>query len=135
MTNVDEIIGDKIMKVDIENPNQLLSHILLRESEIVSLIADTDKWKNEGVIEARVSFNGIDTDGQLLEDVLQKLFKQVENHYSEQYDADQFDQRVEEKAKALLKEHADNALEKIRELSDQLENIEYTITPHWERSS
>ena len=121
------------MKINIGNPNQLLSHVLLGDTEITTLVANTDKWNNEGVIEARVSFNGVDADGQLLEDALQKLFKQVEDHYSEQYDADQFDQRVEEKAKALLKEHADNALEKIMKLSDQLENIEDTITPHWER--
>ena len=38
------------------------------------------------------------------------------------------------RAKKLLKEHADNALQKLQDLSDTLENIEDVFAPYWERN-
>ena len=121
------------MKVDIDNPKQMLSHLLLDNVDVVTAVAETINWNKSGEINCTVQFNDVELPASILEDVLHKLFKQVEDHYSEKYQADAFDQRVEEKAKEIVKEHADNVVEKLYNLAQVLEESGDLIKPHWER--
>ncbi|AHX01086.1 hypothetical protein M316_0021 [Nitrincola phage 1M3-16] len=123
------------MKIDIDNPSQLLSHIMLSDREISEKVAETSNWKENGAIDAKASFNGVEVDGSVLEKVLQEFVKQIEDYFVEKYDADEFDRRVEEKAEAIIKEHADNAAEKLSQLSRVLEEHERLLKPYWQRDS
>jgi hypothetical protein len=121
------------MKIDIENPNRLLSLFLLENVDIVNSVAETKELKDNGRIIATVKMNGVEVPAEVMENVLQNLINQVEEHYREQYNADAFDKRVEDRAEQILKEHADNVLEKLYSLSTKLEESDSLIKPYWKR--
>lgn len=123
------------MEINIENPSQLLSHLLLEDIVVADKVRDTEAFQKDRKVTATVQMNGVEVPAEVMESVLQKLFEQVQCHYRNQYDADAFDRRVEEKAKQILQEHADNALEKLHNLTMVLEDPEHLIVPHWERKS
>ena len=123
------------MIIDIDNSQQILSHVLLGDIELAGKVAKTDAWKELEKIKGELTFNGVTVSSQCLEDALQKLFKQVEENIKEKYDADKFDERVEERARQILKDHADNVLDKIEGIADSLREIDDVIVPYWERSA
>lgn len=121
------------MEVSIRDAQQVMSHIVLEDKELAASVASTGMWSDEGKLVATLAVNGVEVSAQILEDVLQKLITQVEDHIRGEYKAPDIDAMVEEKAKVLIKEQADNALCKLYELTDSLEQHENLLTPHWER--
>lgn len=122
------------MEINIENPKQLLSHFLLADIGVAEKVRKTEPFQDQRTITATVQMNGVEVPAEVFEKVLNNLLDQVKVHYREQYDADAFDRRVEDRAKQILKEHADNALDKIHNLSMVLEDSENLLTPYWERN-
>lgn len=121
------------MNVNITDPSQILSHVVLKNTNVVEEVAETPEWKKLGEIQGTLTFNGVEVSAQVLEDALKHVFSRIETYYAEEYDADAFDARVEEKAKELLKEHAGNPLQQLHELVGRLEGIDDVLVPHWER--
>lgn len=121
------------MKFNLEDHTVALSHVLLNNREHAIKVSDTSLWKEYGVLEAKLTINGVEFPSELIENVLQDLYSRCEEFYKEKYDAKNFDDRVEERAKELLKEHADNAFEKISNLLEVLSDPSVLLTPHWER--
>jgi len=121
------------MEVSIRDAQQVMSHIVLGDRELATSVASTGMWDDEGKLVATLSMNGVEVSAQILEDVLQKLIAQVEDNIKDEYKVPDIDAMVEEKAKKLIKEQADNALCKLYELADSLEQHENLLTPHWER--
>lgn len=121
------------MQIDINNPNQILSHFLLKNCSICEEVSNSPEWKDGKLLTASVFVNGIEIPAQDFEDTLQELFEQVENNIKAKYDVPAIDEMVEGRARSLLREHASNALEKLQEFSDTLEQVELSIKPHWER--
>lgn len=122
------------MKFDLEDHTVALSHVLLENKEYAFKVSDTSLWKDNGVLEAKLTINGIDFPAELIEEVLQGLYSRCENFYKEKYNVNNFDDRVEERAKELLKEQADNAYERMGKLIEILDNPEVLLKPHWERN-
>jgi spore coat polysaccharide biosynthesis protein SpsF (cytidylyltransferase family) len=121
------------MKIDINNPSQLLSHLLLEDVDLVMVVSETSKWKEDGIIEATCQFNGVDVTADVLEKVLQNFVKQIEDHCREKYDANNIDKLVEERANEIIKNHADRVLEKLTAIEYVLSDPHNIITPHWGR--
>lgn len=121
------------MKINVDDPSQLLSHVLLGSREVCTAVRDSKEYKADKTIAATVLMNGVEVPAEILEAALKKLMDQVESHCREHYQADAFDAKVEEKANQLLQEHADNAIEKMQNLMMTLEDAESFLTPHWER--
>jgi len=117
------------MKIDIDNPAQLLSHVLLQDGDVTKAVAETDQFKDRGEITCTVQFNGVEVPAEKLEEVLAHFVKEVEKLV----DLDSFNDKVEERAKQILSEHADNALEKIQWLTDMVDSPDMYIKPEWER--
>jgi ethanolamine utilization protein EutA (predicted chaperonin) len=126
-------MSDVPYTIGVSDPKVLLSRIVLQNRDIALKIAKTDMWVKDGVIEVRAVFNGIEASGEILEKALNNFVEQIDSHYKEHYDANKFDERVEQKAREILKEHADNALEKIDRLFEVLQDSDNIIKPHWER--
>lgn len=120
------------MKIDINDPQQILSHVLL-DSSCVDDIACSVAWTEHGEVNCKVLMNDIEVPAEDVENSLQRLFNQVEKHYREKYNADSIDDMVEQKARELLKNQADNVLEILGTLQSTLEDSESLIKPHWER--
>jgi len=121
------------MKIDVGNPNQILNHFLLNDSNVVDSVAESEDWKERGKLTATVFINGIEIPAESFEKTLQDLFCRVEESMRKKYNTEEFDARVEDRAKVLLKEYADNALDKITNLCQTLENVEDVLIPYWER--
>jgi len=117
------------MKIDIENPTQFLSHLLLQNSDVAKDVARSGNWQNGGEITCTVQFNGVQVPAETLEELLARFMRHVEK----QVDLDSFNEKVEERAKQILSEHADNALEKIQWLTDMVDSPDMYIKPEWER--
>lgn len=124
-----------LMDINIKDPSQVLSHVLLQDRSVASKVRGTEQFQKDKTITATVQMNGVEVPASVLEDVLKRLFGQVEARYRERYSADAFDKRVEEKAKELLQQHADNALDKLHQLADVLSDSENLLTPYWERNN
>lgn len=121
------------MLVDIHNPQQALSHVVLANTELAKALSETELWKQEAKLEAKLTVNGLEIPVQLLEDVMQDLYKRATAEIEDKYGKPDIDAMVEEKAEQLLKEHADNALEKINNLVELLEAPIDLLKPYWER--
>jgi hypothetical protein len=122
------------VNIEIGNVQQILSHVLLDNKSLSRAVASTEEWRSLGEIRGTILYNGIEVSAESLETSLKGVIVRVESYYREQYHADRFDKAVEEKAEAILKEHADNALNKIRDLAVKLEEADTLLVPHWERN-
>ena len=122
------------MKVNIDDIQQAISHLFLNDAKVCELVVDTKEWTEDGIIDCQVSFNGVKVDGSVLENTLQHFVDTIEKHFKEKYDSDRLDVVIEERAKELLKEHADNALEKLYDLTRKLEESDDLLVPHWDRN-
>lgn len=112
-----------------------LSHLVLQNTDLAIQLADTPLWLNQGVLEATLQINGVDVPAELIEQTMQELYTRCEKYFKEKYDSAKFDQRVEERAQEILKDHADNALERMYKLINVLESPDVLLTPSWERNS
>ena len=121
------------MNINIDNPAQILSHVLLEDKDLVNAVVSSKQWQELGEIKGTLILNDVEVSADVLENTLQSIFDQIETYTRSKYNADDFDARVEEKAQELIKEHADNCLEKMGELQRVLEMSEQLIKPHWER--
>lgn len=121
------------MQININDPKQMLSHVLLGDDEVVNAVTCTEEWTKDKKLTVEVSINGVKVDAESFENTLKNLFEQVENHYSEVYNADNIDNLVEKKAEELIKNHADSALDKLGRLMEVIEDPENIIKPYWER--
>lgn len=120
-------------QVNIEDPSQIMSHILLGSFEICDMVASTKEWKDDKKMNLFVSVNGVEIGGDVFEQELKKLIDRVEESFKVKYDATRLDELIEERAKELLKEHADNALEAIYNLTHRLQEAEDLLVPYWQR--
>lgn len=84
------------MQIDIENPNQLLSHFLLNDRSLVEAVLETKEWKEEGKLTPTVLINGVEISSESFEKTLQGLLNQVEERVREKYGADDIDAKIRE---------------------------------------
>ncbi|MCP4988858.1 MAG: hypothetical protein GY928_23235 [Colwellia sp.] len=121
------------MKFDLRNNRTMMSHLMLSDRDLCMKIRDTPLWTDGGTLEATLQINGIEVPAQVIEDFMKSLWERSCKEAKLKYDGDSFEDRVEAKARQLLKEHSGKALDKLATLTEQLNEIEETITPHWER--
>ena len=121
------------MKFNLEGCGKFMSHLLLESNDLAGQVSKTSLWVEDGVLEATLQINGVEVPAEHLESFMKGLWEHAENQLRKKYKTEDFDRRVEEKAKQLLKDHADNALEELYDLTNKLENIGDVLTPHWER--
>lgn len=111
----------------------LLTHLILHNRKVAEEVAESAQWKEDGIINITVQFNGVEMPAEILEETLQGFVEQIETEISEAVDKDKFEEEVEKRAKQLLNDHADNALEQLCELQEKLYGIENVLTPYWSR--
>lgn len=118
------------MKIDVDDVNQLLSHVMLQSNEVVDLVAETSDFKKHSRINAEVSFNGVKVDGSVMEEALHELFKQVKDYYRSEYGADDIDKMIDQRAKELFKDRVAEFTNDMKETFDNLESKLSRI--HWD---
>lgn len=92
--------GDAKMQIDVENPNQLLSHFLLNDRGLVEAVLETKEWKEEGKLTPTVLINGVEISSESFEKTLRGLLSQVEERVRKKYGADDIDARVREQVES-----------------------------------
>lgn len=106
---------------------------MLSEYDVAEKVAITPNWKDSELLEATLQINGVDVPAEVMESFMKDIWNKACKQYSEKYNAVNIDNLVEERAQQLLKDHADDALTKIGELTDTLNGYDNLLTPHWER--
>jgi hypothetical protein len=92
------------MKIDIENPQEVLSHIVLENRESVDKIIETKEFKENGELNAVVFVNGVEIPGEIFEQVMNNIINQVEQRVREKYNAPDIDEMVNTKTRETINE-------------------------------
>ena len=94
------------MKINMNDPAQLLSHIMLEgDKEFIGKLIETDVWKNEHVIIATVQFNGVEISAESAEKTLHRLYADIEKQIEEKYS--DVDAEVERRVKIRMRQFLD----------------------------
>lgn len=111
------------MKINVDNPAQLLSHVMLQNRSVVDAVVATEEWKENGTVTATVSFNGVEVPAEALEEVLQHFVDIIKK--SCEYE--EVESRIRDRA-AKSKRIEENNVSELRESLNQmgwlLENLE-----------
>ena len=128
----------KINAKDIGKNITALTYLLLEaESEFVNAVVNTLDGKEERIIKVDTYFNGVKYDASVLENVLQKLHKQMEDSFKKKYEdvEKEIQKRADEKAKSYvknLKKEKLNILEglktKLYKLAEDIETLELQVS-------
>ena len=109
------------MKFNLGNPSVIFSHLVLQDHKAASAVAETKQWTEDGTLEAEVKINGVVIPAETFEKWMQDQYAAMGIEFKERYNPEQFDARVEEKARELLNEHAEGVIDAMRVLQDNLE--------------
>jgi len=107
----------------------ILSHLVLDNDNIVDAVGGTKAWRSDGVLEAKLTVNGVDIPAEELDKLLNKMWKlaQVETG------AEAFEEAVREEAKERLKAEFGKELDALNRLSRKLEDIDDLLVYSWDK--
>lgn len=121
------------MKFNLRDDQVIFSHLVLQDCACAEAVAETEAWVEEGTLEAEVKINGVVIPAEVFEKWMHDQWEMMEESFKERYDTANFDNRVEERAKELLKEQADKCLDVMYDLQQKLEQADAMLTLRWER--
>lgn len=112
-------------KLNSSEKNTILSHMMLQDGDVARLVAAT-LTKESRDVEVKVIFNGIECDGQVLEDVLQYQWKAYKDSVDEKYaDVEKLvQQRSLKIAKDFIASKRDEGLNKLGQIQEVLNRVE-----------
>lgn len=119
------------MKVNLQDPSQLMSHLLLANSNVVEAVIATPQWKSGEGITITAQFNGIEVSAESAEVALQHLFKQQDEYYKQKYA--HVEKEVQKRLEQRIKDEAEKIVDKMRDLIQVLESAGDLIKPYWDR--
>ena len=109
----------------------ILQHLLVdsKDRNLIDQVLKTLEDKEERIVDVKVSFNGIEYDGQLLEDLLQKQWKHLTDKLEKKYES--LDKLANEIATKRFESHVkaqvDPVYEKITKLHTILGEVETSL--------
>ena len=119
------------MKIDIRDPSQIMSRIVLHNTSVAEAVAETADWKDSKTITAEIKFNGVVVPTEVAESVFKEMYAQVSKNYAWKY-AD-IEKEVQRRVEQRMKDEATPILEKMYKLQSALEEAENTIKPYWDK--
>lgn len=122
------------MRFKIDDSGVILNHIALEgDTTSIDAIISSDLWKNESVLEAEVTVNGVKVPAENFEKCLQHLYSNLGDQLRDRYDADKFDERVQQALEKHLEEKGEGISEAMDTLRNALEDAEDIVTPYWNK--
>ena len=120
------------MKIELDNPGQMLSHFLLEDRDVAMDVSQTDRFQHDDEIIATVFMNGVEVPAEVFEKVLKNFWEQVERHFEEKYKEPK--KAAHKAAVHMIEEQASGILEKMSDIEDVLRNAESIIKPYWDNT-
>jgi hypothetical protein len=118
-----------------DDVSKMVSHWLLEDGDTARLIAETPEWNNAigrtETVTARVTVNGIDLPFNALEHYLRGVYKSMERDAEARYK--DLDAEVQRRVELRFTEEAQPIIDKLRDVSDAIENAGDLIKPYWAR--
>ncbi|AUR84682.1 coil containing protein [Vibrio phage 1.063.O._10N.261.45.C7] len=112
----------------------ILSHLVLGDHETAMKIAETELWNDgDGVLEMDIKVNGITLDTEVFRKVMENMWQQARKQAADEVDESQYRDRVEAKAKEILKNQSDNVLEALHDLQGKITYTDNLIKFEWEK--
>lgn len=118
------------MKISLEDPSQLMSHLLLEDEEVAAATAKT-RTKDDSSITATVQFNGVEMKPETLERVLKHFCWCVENDLMKKY-AD-VEAEVHRRLLERVQKEADELTAVMHDFTQRIEDANALIKPYWEK--
>lgn len=117
------------MFLDIEKQDVLANHLLLQQGpEKCKEITETEQFKNNKELELKILINGTEIEyEEKFEEILQRQYRRLKEHFEEEYNAEAFDRRVKEQAEAIIKNKMSELVDKLDEMSNNLSNMNYAV--------
>jgi hypothetical protein len=121
------------MKIQTDNLHQemqrkILPNVLFMSKELPEEVIKTldGKHGEDRTIDVKVVFNGVECDGQLLEDILQDAWSNYQKQIDEKYtDVDALvEKRVEERIRGILDDRKCEAIQALERLQDGIRQME-----------
>ena len=110
-----------------EMQEKILPNVLFMSKELPQEVLKTLEGKHgeDRTIDVKVVFNGVECEGQLLEDMLQDAWTNYQKKTDEKYaDVDALvEKRVESRLGEILSERQSECLKKIEDLQDKLTQL------------
>jgi hypothetical protein len=119
------------MQINLNDPTQILSHVLLHDTELSMAVAATPGFVEGKQIVPAVTFNGVAVDAEIFEAALKQLYNQLLTQLAARY-AD-VEQEVQRRLEQRMKDEASQILEKMHQLESALADAAQLIKPYWEK--
>lgn len=111
----------------------IFSHLVLQDKDYAEAIAASKEWTEDGILEARLTINGIEVPAMALNQLLMEMWDQANDKARKLLDVEEVEKMIEARAKEILEEHTDNAIQKLTDIINTIEDPSNLITPTWER--
>jgi hypothetical protein len=118
------------MKIDLNDPNQLLSHLLLEDAEVAKAVSKTLTSSYDNVTPT-VQFNGVDMQPETLERVLKHFMKCVENDLMNKYSNVELE--VQRRLEERVQKEAKRITLAMEDFIHSIEDARSIIKPYWEK--
>lgn len=112
--------------------SDILSHLVLTDEDTATEIAETSLWSEEGKLEMDIKVNGVPISTVIFREVLEMLWEQAKERADDAVAASTHRQRVEEEARKIVKDSAEEIMDKMHELNSKLEYLDGMIKYPWE---
>lgn len=114
-------------KVELKS-SDILSHIILRDSNTAETISETELWSEHDTLEMEIKVNGVDIPVEVFRGFMEQLWGQAK----ELVDENDFQSRVKTQVEGILQNQASDIQNQMNELSYKLEQIHSNIKYPWE---
>lgn len=119
------------MKFSLESREKIVHHWMLQDAETALKIGETDDWKINKTLTAKVTVNGVELDFDILENYFMDIYQSMDGRIRESYN-DQ-EQEVQRRLEERMEKEAKPILDKMYELQQVLEDSGNIIKPYWEK--
>ena len=113
--------------------SDILSHLVLTDEDTATEIAGTSLWLEEDKMEMDIKVNGVPISTEIFREVLEMMWEQAKERADADVDANTHRQRVEDEARKIVQDSAEEIMDKMQELNSKLEDINGMLKYPWDR--
>ena len=105
------------------NAKDIFSHILLNQGGVEKEVSKTPQWKEGKNLDVTMQMNGVEVDPYILTKIMHQWRDDWVESIRKEYDADNFDKRVEEAAKKIVDEKHQGLVNNLQTQCDEVSEV------------
>lgn len=120
------------MKFTLESREKIIHHWMLQDMKTAEKISETDDWKTNQTLTAKVTVNDVEMDFDIVERYFMDVYKSMEIEIKKKYS--DVEEEVQRRLEQRMKDEAQPILDKMYALQQVLEDAGDVIKPYWDKS-